>query len=197
MTTLDLSADKTIARRFWRYVSNATPSECWEWTGTRSTTRKAKTGYGCIGVREPGVNGTMQHRGAHRVSWVLHYGEIPEGLCVLHRCDNPGCVNPEHLYLGTQRDNMADKVAKGRHRSQAAVEAWRQAKGRDMTPEQRERTNAALRERHSGAAHERACAVEIDGEIYPTQAAAAKALGLTRAAIHYRIKAGKARIVDQ
>ena len=94
-----------IAIRFagkWR----ANPSGCWIWTGARNS-----FGYGLMELHGLGRRNCT---GAHRVSWMLHRGEIPPGLNVLHRCDVPACVNPEHLWLGTYKDNMQDSIAKGR-----------------------------------------------------------------------------------
>jgi hypothetical protein len=76
------------------------PNECWRWIG------KVRV-YGMMTVNRVSV-------GAHRVSWELHRGPIPAGLRVLHRCDSPTCVNPEHLFLGTNADNMIDMILKGR-----------------------------------------------------------------------------------
>ncbi len=93
--------DTTIARRFYSKVEAPSLFECWIWKGS------VRTHYGEILFRG-------HKESAHRVAWILQNGEIPDGMCVLHRCDNPLCVNPSHLFLGTQRENMLDKVAKGR-----------------------------------------------------------------------------------
>ena len=90
--------------RFWSKVDKQGPihpvcGQCWIWIAG-----KYSTGYGQHG----------NYR-AHRYSWNLYYGEIPVGVFVLHRCDNPACVNPKHLFLGTHQDNMDDMNAKGRH----------------------------------------------------------------------------------
>jgi len=95
---------------FWNTVDKNGPipvhcpeiGQCWEWTAYKS-----KKGYGY--KRWQGKN---QH--AHRVSWLITYSDIPDNLYVLHKCDNPSCVRPDHLFLGTQTDNMQDMIAKDR-----------------------------------------------------------------------------------
>jgi len=98
-----------IETRFWMSV-NKTPS-CWLWTAGRSG-GWGQNRYGSIGKGRRGQGSIL----AHRLSWILHFGEIPEGLSVLHKCDNTLCVNPEHLFLGTPKDNMQDMVKKGRRK---------------------------------------------------------------------------------
>jgi len=93
--------------RFDRKVDrNGGPNACWPWRG--ATDRK---GYGVIGLGRR-ADGT---RRVHQVAWLLAHGPVPDGLCVLHECDNPPCCNPAHLFLGTILDNNRDMFAKGRH----------------------------------------------------------------------------------
>ena len=93
--------------RFWSKVRKG--DGCWEWAGCRSK------GYGKIALGlESGLPKGKRVVKAHRVSWLIHFGPIPDGLFVCHRCDNPPCVRPDHLYLGTCADNSRDMIRKGR-----------------------------------------------------------------------------------
>jgi hypothetical protein len=94
-----------VEPRFWSKV-NKTPT-CWLWTGTFYP-----TGYGILRVTFP--NSPSRNLRAHRVSWELHFGPIPEGMWVLHRCDVRACVRPDHLLLGTNADNIADMLRRER-----------------------------------------------------------------------------------
>lgn len=88
--------------RFCSRVDVKGRAECWTWTGATK-----RSGYGQFSAGHRTMN-------ASRWSWVFANGEVPDGMHVLHRCDEPACVNPNHLFLGTHLDNMRDKVAKGR-----------------------------------------------------------------------------------
>lgn len=90
--------------KFWESVERS--EGCWVWAGARD--RRPRHGYGITRVDGRNV-------GAHRVAWELTHGPIPSGQHVLHRCDNPPCVNPAHLFLGTHQDNMRDMMAKVRN----------------------------------------------------------------------------------
>ena len=100
--------NKAIKKRFWDKVNKT--DYCWEWTSYFKTDKRFKEGttYGFFWL-----NGKRNCR-AHRVSWEIHFGEIPEGMCVCHHCDNPKCVRPDHLFLGTMADNNKDMIKKGR-----------------------------------------------------------------------------------
>lgn len=105
----------TARDRFWTHVAKS--SGCWNWRSSLTS-----SGYGQFQWRG-------RCRAAHRVSWEFFRGPIPEGLWVLHKCDNRLCVNPDHLYLGTVIENNADIMARGRHRSNpkkqsASMKRW-------------------------------------------------------------------------
>jgi HNH endonuclease len=90
-----------VWRRFWNKVRKG--EDCWEWIGS-----KDRKGYGRLAISQVPIL-------AHRIAWQLEHGEIPEGLCVLHHCDNPSCVRVAHLYLGDRGDNMRDCLVRSRH----------------------------------------------------------------------------------
>ena len=91
-----------VKERFEKYIELIPFTTCWIWNGSLN-----KKGYGCFWA-----NNTRFR--ANRFSYTLYKGEIPEGMFVCHSCDNPSCVNPEHLWLGTPKDNVQDMIKKGR-----------------------------------------------------------------------------------
>lgn len=97
-----------------RYV--VVESGCWEWTGTRN-----RQGYGVVCIA---INKRPTGIPAPRLQWMHYHGEIPAGQVIMHTCDNPPCINPAHLRLGTYGDNINDCVAKGRHKSDGSPDFW-------------------------------------------------------------------------
>lgn len=104
------STRRPIEDRFWEKVDKS--GDCWNWMGS-----KDKHGYGVLSVE----NRPMR---ANRLCWIINEGPIPKGLHVLHTCDNPACVRPDHLFLGTHADNMQDCAKKGRVGSQVHPERY-------------------------------------------------------------------------
>lgn len=99
------ATDEAFLARYQAKVGRAGLNECWSWLACVSS-----SGYGCIGYKKKMLT-------ASRVAWELEHGPIPGGLVVCHKCDNPRCCNPHHLFLGTQHQNILDSASKGRHRS--------------------------------------------------------------------------------
>jgi len=97
--------DPKVLARFWSKVNKS--GECWKWVGAIFSADKP---YGQFTIQ-----GDVSVR-AHRVSWSISNGRIPDGMHICHRCDNPPCVRPDHLFLGTDLDNVRDMIAKGRMR---------------------------------------------------------------------------------
>lgn len=140
---------KSVEERFWSKVKKG--EGCWEWQRSLSN-----AGYGQLMMPD------HRPQTAHRLSWIFAYGEIPDGLFVCHHCDNRKCVRPEHLFLGTQKDNMSDAARKGRVKGPGlAGEAHGNSKLTDETVRE-------IRTRHA------------DGE---TQMEIAKSIGVRQATI--------------
>ena len=169
-------ASLTPEVRFWSKVQRGGKRQCWEWIGVRKTDSHP---YGVFYIA------TRRSVPAHRFSWQLHFGEIPEKMLVLHRCDNPPCVNPRHLFLGTDLDNRHDMIAKGRARHPRHTSLWRQ------------RLSEATRgERHPGAKLTDAQVAEIR-RLYATKRYTQTALGAQFGVCQSRISSitlGKGRI---
>jgi len=97
-----------IEKAFWEKVNIGGVHDCWEWTGSKTTVHHGEP-YGIFRVHSKPIL-------AHRFSYQLHFGPIPEGIQILHDCDNPLCINPKHLFEGTHTDNMRDMFLKGRNK---------------------------------------------------------------------------------
>lgn len=117
--------NESLERRFWKHVPIGNPDDCWLWGGFLNI-----RGYGY--VNKPKHLAGNPRPLAHRLSYGLVCGPIPDGLFICHHCDTPRCVNPRHLYAGTHDDNMRDKMERRRHHKHGVTHCVR---GHEFTPE--------------------------------------------------------------
>jgi HNH endonuclease len=107
-----------LEKQFWeRIIKGEDPNDCWKWVGAKSR------GYGGLTLRGESFS-------AHRLSYQLHHGPIAEGMFICHRCDNPECCNPKHLFQGTPADNVRDMISKGRHTTEKKIKSQRRMQRR-------------------------------------------------------------------
>lgn len=152
---------KPLTERFWKHVAKG--SSCWFWTGATGT-----DGYGRIRGEFPSKRNWI----AHRLSFVIHYGAIPDGLNICHKCDNRLCVNPDHLFAGTQLENVHDMIVKGRANNLKPVGC--QVGSRNNASKLSEPSVLEIRKRYAS------------GDV--TQDALAKEYGVSRLTIHSVVK---------
>ena len=165
-------------RSFWAKVDRRGHDECWPWLACRD-----RDGYGIVARRAWGT------AFAHRIAWILAYGEIPAGLCACHSCDNPSCVNPTHLWLGTNADNIADRHAKGRDARGDDIWARREPEmhRETMRAWHRAHPDKAARGERSGTAKlstDDVIAIRASFASGASKAELARVYGVTRAAIY-------------
>ena len=170
MACYNASRSVPVECRFWKFVDRLGDDDCWLWRGSI----QGKYGSICIEGKSTG---------AHRVSYQLHKGEIPEGLVVMHSCDVPLCVNPKHLSAGTYIDNMQDMVRKGRAVRSAETKARisKGLKGRPVSQETRQKISASAKAggaaRTSAALKAWSQRVMYRGELFNSKASLARHLG--------------------
>jgi len=147
-------APQSLADRFWRHVSPEPNTGCWLWTGVVD-----RKGYGwttCISAAAPNRRKRKRATATH-VSLLLHGIEIPSRMMACHHCDNPSCVNPAHLFVGTQADNLRDAARKGRMSPQTHPERYRvphpTARGPRVSPRPCKTCQQPTRLMHGGECH--------------------------------------------
>lgn len=180
MACYNASRSVPVEYRFWKFVDRLGDDDCWLWRGS------IQGKYGSIRIEGKSA-------GAHRVSYQLHKGEIPEGLVVMHSCDVPLCVNPNHLSVGTYSDNTQDMLRKGRALKSADTRARisRGLQGRLVSPETRKKISASAKAggsaRMSAALKAWSQRVVYEGQLFKSKASLARHLGGVHARVVERL----------